>query len=291
MTAELEISHSGEFIGHLIDEAADGWAFVYTPRFLESARINKTLSLNYPPRESTYRGDDVAALFRNLLPEGDIRLQLAHKIGISEGNDFGLLGAIGGDCPGALTVGPPGGRSFTESAVRALTERDLRNVIAALPSHPLLSEVEGARFTLPGEHQKIPVRVVSDQIALTFGNTLSSHIAKPAKRGLRESVMNEGFCLDLASELDLATGGATVRHGAVTVLLVERLDREQRDGDWVPIHMEDLCQLMGVPPAQKYEREGGLGAVDCVNCIKRYSSVPAADMRAFVRWLGFCFLV
>jgi serine/threonine-protein kinase HipA len=72
---------------------------------------------------------------------------------------------------------------------------------------------------------------------------------------------------------------------------MERLDREQREGEWCAIHMEDFCQLMGVSPEQKYERERGLGAIDCLNCIKRYSSVPAPDMRAFLRWLAFCYLI
>jgi len=291
MNAEIEVCHSGDFIGHLVEEGTGGWAFVYAPEFLRTRTIGKMLSLNFPPRHAPYRGDDVAALFRNLLPDGAIRRQLARKIGLSEGNDFGLLAAIGGDCPGALTLVLPGDRSFTESEVRTLTEQDLRNVIAALPQHPLLTEVEGARFTLPGEYDKIPVRMIAEQVALTLGDTLSSHIAKPAKTGLRESVMNEGFCLELARELGLAAVDATVRHGAVTILLMERLDRDQREGEWCAIHMEDFCQLSGVPPEQKYEREGGLGTIDCLNCIKRYTSVPAADMRAFLRWLVFCYLI
>ncbi len=291
MATELEVRHGGEFIGHLVEEIGGGWAFVYSPALQRHNPGQKVLSLNFPPREQPYRGDDLTALFRNLLPDGDIRRQLARKIGVSEGNDFGLLGAIAGDCPGALVLVGPGEPWLGESAVRPLTEPELRNVVAALPSHPLLLEVEGARFTLPGEHHKIPVRVVSGQIALTLGNTLSSHIAKPAKPGLRESVMNEGFCLELARELGLPTVNATVRHGPATLLLLERMDRHYIDGAWAAIHMEDFAQLMGVPPEQKFQREGGLGTRDCIECIKRYSVMPAADIRVFLRWLVFCYLI
>jgi len=291
MTAELEVFHSGEFIGHLVEEVGGQWGFVYNSKFLQSKPTRKMLSLNFPLRETPYRGGDLTAVFRNLLPDGDLRRQLAHKIGVSVGNDFALLGAIAGDCPGALSLLVPGEQWHGDGEVRTLTEPELRNVVAALPTHPLLLEVEGARFTLPGEHHKIPVRVVSGQLALTLGNTLSSHIAKPAKIGLRESVMNEGFCLELSRELGLPTANATVRHGPATVLLIERLDREQLDIGWVAIHMEDFAQLMGVPPEQKYQREGGLSAADCIDCIKRYSMMPAADMRSFLRWLVFCYLV
>ena len=104
MTAELEVLHSGEFIGHLVEEVTGGWAFVYDLALRQHNPNNRLLSLNFPPREMPYRGDDLTALFRNLLPDGDIRRQLARKIGLSEGNDFGLLGALGGDCPGALLL-------------------------------------------------------------------------------------------------------------------------------------------------------------------------------------------
>ena len=108
MTAELEVFHSGELIGHLVEEGAGGWSFVYDPKFLTSKPTTKLLSLNFPPRDTAYRGGDLTALFRNLLPDGDIRRQLARKLGISEGNDFGLLRAVAGDCPGALALVTPG---------------------------------------------------------------------------------------------------------------------------------------------------------------------------------------
>lgn len=88
------------------------WAFVYNSALQQHNPNRKLLSLNFPPREMPYRGDDLTALFRNLLPDGDIRRQLARKIGVSEGNDFGLLGAIAGDCPGALVLLEPGEQAW-----------------------------------------------------------------------------------------------------------------------------------------------------------------------------------
>mgnify|MGYP006162657891 CR=1 FL=1 len=291
MPAELEVFHGQQRIGHLLEDVGGEWGFSYAPDCLDAPPdAARFLSLKFPPQHGVYKGADVAALFRNLLPGGDIRRQLARKIGISQGNDFQLLSALGGDCPGAIRLAPPG-RYDDRREVRPLTELDLRNVIAALPLQPLLIDVEGARLTLPGDHAKIPVQVHNDQIALTFGSALSSHIAKPAQADLRESIMNEGFCLALADELGLPVARSTVRHGAVTVLLVERFDRQLVDREWAPIHAEDFCQLMGVPPEQKYEQEGGLSVTDCVGCIKQYSVMPGADVRAFLRWLVFCFLI
>jgi len=292
MSAELDVFHGQHRIGHLIEDVSGAWGFAYTSDCLAGDPSNRQfLSLKFPPQHAVYKGEDVAALFRNLLPDGDVRRQIARKIGISPGNDFQLLASLGGDCLGAIKIAPPGELGNEEHEVRPLTELDLRNVVAALPLQPLLIDVEGARLTLPGDSAKIPVQVQNDQIALTFGTALSSHIAKPAKPDVRESIMNEGFCMALAHELDLPVVRTAVRHGAVTVLLVERFDRQLIDDKWASIHAEDFCQLMGVSPEQKYEREGGLGVVDCVQCIKRYSVMPGADVRSFLRWLAFCFLI
>jgi len=292
MNAELLVTFNRETLGHLVEAESGDWAFVYDQGFLHGRPSGRMISLNFPPREQPYRGGDLAAVFRNLLPDGAIRRQLSHRVGVSEGNDFGLLEAVGGDCPGAISLTPPGeSRWLREGALRTLTEQDLRNVIAALPEHPLLVDVEGARFTLPGGYHKIPVRRVGEQLAIALGSTVSSHIAKPAKEGLRESVMNEGFCLELATALDLDTVASEVRHGAVTVLLTERVDRYAEDEIWYTRHMEDFCQLMNVPPEKKYQREGGLSPADCVACIRRYSSVPAPDLRALLHWLIFNYLI
>jgi serine/threonine-protein kinase HipA len=189
-----------------------------------------SLFAGFPSRPA--RCDDVASFFRNLLLDADIRRQLARKIGVSQGSDFRLLGAICGDCVGALRLAAPGEHGTADSELRVLNEEDLRNVVAALPLHPLLIDVEGSRFSLPGEQHKFAVRYDGAQVSLTFGNVLSSHITKPAKAGLRESVMNEGSCLQLASALGLETTASVVRHGAVTLLVVDRLDRVLNDGHW-----------------------------------------------------------
>ena len=46
----------------------------------------------------------VAPWFANLLPEGDLRAFLASSLGVSGVRDAPLLGAIGADLPGAVTL-------------------------------------------------------------------------------------------------------------------------------------------------------------------------------------------
>lgn len=292
MGAELAVSYDGEAMGHLVEEDTGGWAFVYGPEFLADRSPGRMLGLNFPPREPAYRGSELMAWFRNLLPGGAIRHQLSQRLGVSAGNDFGLLGALGGDCPGAIALTPPVDQVRPRArTVRLFSEQELRHVVAALSNQPLLADVEGARFCLPGERQKFPVRVDKDKLGVALGDILSSHIVKPGRADLRESVMNEAFCLELARASGLETVDARVRHGAVTVLLIERIDRASRDNTWSAVHMEDLCQLRGVPPESHFEREGGLAFSDCVDAIRRYSCLPAIDVRTLLRWVMLCYFI
>lgn len=42
-----------------------------------------------------------------------------------------------------------------------------------------------------------------------------------------------------------------------SAIVVERFDRATRDGALLRVHQEDLCQALSVPPARKYQFDGG----------------------------------
>ena len=291
MTSELEVRYQGRLCGHLVEDGRANWSFIYAPSWLAQGAAARPISLGLPLSDEPYHGDDVRLVFENLLPEGDVRRQLARRVGLSETNDFSLLGVLAGDCQGALSLNRPGDEGITERDIRVLTDQEFRNIVAALPLRPLLIEVEGARLALPGEHHKIPLTVVDDQLALTLGAEMSTHIAKPAKQGLRESVMNEGYCMQLAAATGLPVASARIRHGPATVLLVDRVDSAPGPGGRKRLHMEDFCQLVHVSARHKFEREGGVSVADCAMVIRRYSVVPAIDLRALIAWVVFNFLV
>ena len=66
------------------------------------------LSRHLPLRHKLFDHEASVAFFANLLPEGDIRRQVARSVGVSAENTFDLLVAIGGDCAGAVSLFPPG---------------------------------------------------------------------------------------------------------------------------------------------------------------------------------------
>ena len=57
----------------------------------------------------------IMPFFSNLLPEGHMRTYLADLAGVNPVREFFLLGALGKDLPGAVTVRPAGGEGQTDA--------------------------------------------------------------------------------------------------------------------------------------------------------------------------------
>ena len=289
MASELEVLLHDRLVGHIVEGEGRDWSFVYTDR-AHAARATPPVALALPRRQQTHRGPHVRAVFTNLLPDGQIRHRLARSLGLSASNDFGLLARIAADCHGALSVRRPGIRPAATPARRLLSDAELRNAIAVLPVHPLLAEADGLSVTLAGEFDKLPVSVEDGRVFLLLGGGLTTHIIKPAKPGLKESVMNEGYTMQLAARFGLPVARSELLHGELTLLCVTRFDRTAAPSP-ATVHMEDICQVMGLPPDRKYQREGGPGTADLFALVRRLSIMPALDIRALIRWYIYSFLV
>lgn len=286
---QLDVHLAGRRVGRLSESPSGQWSFVYAAAPAEPPPA--PISLALPRHQNAYHGDRVRAVFANLLPEGEIRLRLTQSLGISERNDFALLARLAGDCAGALSLRAPDAPPPDGRPPRALNDAELRNAMAILPVHPLLAEADGLRVTLPGEFDKLPVRFADGQATLMLDGGLTTHILKPARPGLRESVVNEAYTSELAAAFGLPVARCEVIHGQVAVLCVTRVDRES-DADGVrALPMEDFCQVAGLSPHQKFTREGGLGLPAIARILRDVSARPAADLRALIQWTIFCFLV
>lgn len=108
--------------------------------------------------------------------------------------------------------------------------------------------------------EKLPVFVDDDRrISIPVDGTPSTHILKPDTKRLAGSVENEAFCLALARACGLEAAEAAEATVGVAgkrrYLLVTRYDRlMDPQGQIRRLHQEDLCQLTGHFPSQKYER-------------------------------------
>jgi serine/threonine-protein kinase HipA len=278
-------------VGRLWLDERGRYKYQYDPAWLEGHNAIP-LSLSLPLQEPAFEDDYARPFFANLLPEGELRRAVARKLGISEQNDFALLEAIGGECAGAVSVLPTGASLAAQGEYRPLAEPELHELLATLPSRPLLAGEEGLRLSLAGAQYKLPVYVDDDQIHLALGAYPSSHILKPPIRDLQGSVANEAFCMNLAQVMGLPAPTAIMRKDPDLLYLVERYDRKRgSDGRIVRLHQEDLCQALRIPPDLKYEAEGGPSLQACFELVRKYSVRPAADVRSLLDWVVFNYLV
>jgi len=289
--SELTVWLGADRVGALSQGPGRGLVFRYAPEWL-ALRGTPPLSLSLPAREEPFLDEATRPFFSNLLPEAGLREAVARRLGISVGNDFALLEALGGECAGAVSLLPPGARSETGGSYAELTEDELQRTIEELPRRPLLAGERGIRLSLAGAQGKLPVLMEGERVFVPRGSLPSTHILKPEIPGVDGSVRNEAFCMALAGRLGLPVAASRVRPGLHPVYVVERYDRRREpDGTVTRLHQEDFCQALGRPPEVKYEVEGGPTLAECFEVLADHSGSPAVDRKALLRWTVFNVLV
>ena len=245
------------------------------------------LSISMPRREAPYESE-ATSFFANLLPEGLARSRVCARLQISEGNDFGLLAAIGGECAGALSLLPEGVTPDLDPQPYELLDEKTRGALGRDDGLvPLLLGGAETRLSLAGAHDKLPVFADGEELSLPLRHAPSTHILKIAHPTLKHVPENEALVTWFAAELGFDV--PEVRLLAVpSMLLVERYDRRRGDAWSVQrLHQEDFCQAAGGPPSRKYELEGGPSLESCVAVVRRHGREPLRDVMRILRWALF----
>jgi serine/threonine-protein kinase HipA len=288
----LDVYCDGTLVGTL-EDARDGLRFAYDETWRAAGHPPLSQSL---PLHGELLPEAVDAFFAGLLPEGRPRRQLARTLGISEGNDFALLEALGGDCPGAISLYPAGGdkpEGASGADVRWLSDAEVATLIETLPERPMLAEEDGEiRLSLAGAQDKLPVVFDGERIGVTAGRTPSTHILKTPIPRYEGTIANEALCLALGHQFGIRT--AVVQPWAAAggrCLLVERYDRERERSQVRRLHQEDFCQALAVPPARKYQAHGGPSLDDCFELVRRATNVPGRHLPLLLDAVALNFLV
>ncbi|MGY8526833.1 type II toxin-antitoxin system HipA family toxin [Paracidovorax citrulli] len=289
---------NGAFVGTWRLDPLGGDVLEYAQAWVDSEE-GRPLSLSLPfTPANTHRGPKVRAYFDNLLPDSQaIRQRIAGRFGTGATDAFALLTEIGRDCVGALQLLPDGSVPGGVRPVQAerLSEAQVAQVLRRTVAPPVIGMVENDdfRISIAGAQEKTALLYRDGSWYVPRGDTPTTHILKLPlglvggfQYDLRDSVENEFICSLILQEFGLPVAHCEpVQFEDMKALAVERFDRlwwESPSGDSLLVRLpqEDMCQARGIPPASKYESEGGPGIDDIMNVLAG-SMARDADRRTF----------
>ncbi|HSW93886.1 MAG TPA: type II toxin-antitoxin system HipA family toxin [Gammaproteobacteria bacterium] len=286
---QLSVRLNGQPVGILKQTPTGRMVFTY------DASAREAISVGMPLREEPYGEIQTEAYFGGLLPESEtVKKIIGKHYGVSHGNSFALLKAIGYDCAGAISchaLDEPCQESLSfPLTTRVLTDKELCQHIRELPQKPLFMDVDGLRLSLAGVQDKAAVCLVDNQIALAENGCPTTHILKPSSPHFENMAENEYFCLRIAKALQLPVPDIQLKKMEdLTFLLIERYDRRIAQNTVTRVHQEDFCQGLGIVSTKKYQNEGGPGFKNCFELLKK-SAQPAVDRNHLASVLVFNYL-
>ena len=274
----------------VIERRGTGIRFTYAQSALNDDAF-PALSLSLPKRPEPYADRRAGVYFRNLLPEQAYKRLVAAAAGALV-DDTALLGAIGGECPGAVSIWPEDQLPPKTPEYQPLSTEDLERLLS--PASPGLGDaVRRGRLSLPGVQPKIALMRHDENgpWMLPLHGAITSHIVKQATNEYPNLAENELICTALARAVGISVSNwclvATKQHA----FCVERFDRIATGDSAGPprrkLHQEDFCQILSVKPEMKYHAEGGPGVRQCADVIRHHCALPAVDLPSLVKWVGF----
>lgn len=273
---------NGDLVGRWQVGRTGKHTFTYEPGWRANPKF-RPLSLSLPlTQDGALTGNVVTNYFDNLLPDNEaIRKRLRDRFRTGSADAFSLLEAIGRDCVGAVQLLPDGAPApdVRKLQFAPLSTADIEAILGGLAAgvgeDP--DDDEGFRISIAGAQEKAALLRVGEQWCRPHGSTPTTHILKPPigitpgrNLDLTLSPENEWLCSRLLHGLGFPVPKCWVEpFGNRRALVVERFDRQwQHDPQWlVRIPQEDMCQVMGLPSSEKYERDGGPGVQSCLRVL------------------------
>lgn len=269
------------------------------------------LSTNIPVSNRTYGQQVMNPYLFGLLPDSeDQRKAIAAEFDARPNNPVALLSHIGLDCPGGVQF-------CAEEDIDAALHRT--GEYRPIDDHEIALRLKSIRddreaswmgldesWSLGGNQGKFALALIDGRWCECVGSSPTTHIFKNGVIGFKLEALNEFVCMKSAQRAGIATANVEYRlFEDEPALIVERYDRvKAKDGTIMRLHQEDLCQALGVMPAQKYTADGGPTARDiqellvntshhqltCI-CLRRYFSLtPSSAHRTRMRRTIPCFL-
>ena len=272
--------------------AAGEFFFEYDAQWLDQPG-GYVLAPQFPLQEGSFTGALVRSFFENLLPEGAALEDVMQALAIRDASPFELLGQLGNELPGVLSLLPEDTQPTPAQQYLSLSFKTLS---ARLQQHrPLLVSNEHTTMSLAGAQDKMGLRFdpKTRQLFESVGTSPTTHILKPDARQVRysPSAINEYACMKLARALKLPVPDVWLLRVPEAAYVVQRYDRLLVAGEINGLHQFDGCQLLGHGPGWKYQRQGGLVSVPSLVAALRAIRVTGSDLLKVQQWVMFNYLI
>lgn len=255
------------------------------------------LSLAMPLVKEAFNNKITLSFFENLLPEGDVRdvLERDHKIHGS----FEFLERFGQDCAGAVIVTADENFSYHPNC-SDMKKIDILEIYDAISQRKSIAELVSHKhqgyLSIAGAQDKFAAILKGGEIFLPTHGAPTTHIIKTPilRHGIKESIYNEFYCMELARAIGLTVAPCDILEGEYPLFITERYDRFIDENNVVHrLHQQDFCQAHGVVSEEKYEFKGGPSIknnydllLNNVTSTKRISA-----LQDFLSWLCFNLMI
>jgi serine/threonine-protein kinase HipA len=255
----LAVHLHGSRIGVINRLAGDRQIFAFEQDYIDNEE-RPTLGLSFKGRTGGLVTTSspvlrrVPPFFSNVLPEGHLREYLAKLAGVNPEREFFLLAVLGADLPGAIVVTPLDGDA--EEDGNDDDDDDVNREYGRSHDGVL-------HFSLAGVQLKFSaVMEASGGLTIRASGTGGSWIVKLPSHSFPSVPENEFVMLELARRAGIAVPDSRLvvtseieglpeeaRALGRNSLAVQRFDRA---AGGTPVHMEDLAQVFGLYPHDKY---------------------------------------
>lgn len=294
----LHVFYEDILVGKLSQSDDLTYSFAYSDQWLGFAK-NFPLSLAMPLQKTAFGNRITLSFFENLLPEGDVREAVARSHQLE--NPYEFLKEHGEDCAGAIIVSRQVQSPYKPGRSTKRIKIDMRKVYAAIENHHsvahVIAKLDPGYLSIAGAQDKFPAIFEEGAFFLPTHAAPTTHIVKVPihRQGIKESVFNEHYCMQLASLCGFQVPRNQIVHdGQHPLFVIERYDRQQeQDGSVRRLHQQDFCQAQGVTSEQKYEVKGGPSIKDNYNLIVANVTIKERlrSTYAFLDWICFNLLI
>ena len=301
---QISIERNGQMVpvGQINGENYETAQFAYSDQYLKDGNA-VPVSISLPLQRESFSVSRTRHFFEGLLPEGFTRRSVAQWLHLDENDYLSILHQLGKECLGAIQMLAEG--ETQTASYEKITEQQVK-ALAAEGAQKSAEIVTKSHLSLTGASGKVGLYYdeSGDQWYLPGGTAPSTHIVKQSHVRLEGIVTNEQLSMRAAAKcgidvpdsfiIDLGSG-----KDSEVLYATKRYDRTFKDsaktieGLRCPLrlHQEDFSQAMGIPSAQKYEKDHAGYMRRMFDILRKFSANPIQDQQKLWDMIVFCYLL